>query len=208
MSRRGLFLDLDGTLADSHGMLRDVYARALEAIRPGAQEPAFEVISVHPLPEVVRQLCEGTGEDPAAWLARYQRWVLEGYAVVPLHPGAAELVTWAREAGWAVAVVTSAARDDSERWLAHVGLLEHLDLVVGREDVSRAKPDPEPYRHALERTGCDAASSVAIEDSAGGAAAAVAAGLRTFVLGPAGDGTWPAVAGHLETLLEVRPQLA
>jgi len=54
--------------------------------------------------------------------------------------------------------------------------------VVSGDDVSRGKPDPEPYRVAIERADADPGLSIAVEDSPQGAAAARAAGLRTFLL--------------------------
>ncbi len=52
-------------------------------------------------------------------------------------------------------------------------------MVCG-EDVQNGKPDPEPYLTALKRSGFQAEEAIAIEDSAQGTAAAVAAGIETI----------------------------
>jgi beta-phosphoglucomutase-like phosphatase (HAD superfamily) len=57
-----------------------------------------------------------------------------------------------------------------------------VEVLVTGDEVSRPKPDPEGYRHALWQLGVRAADAMAIEDSAPGLRAAVAAGLTTVVV--------------------------
>ena len=100
----------------------------------------------------------------------------------------------ARRHGWIVGVVTSSQRDIVRRWLERTGLAGAVDVLVAAEDVARGKPAPDPYRLALQRGACAAATSIAVEDSPQGTRAAIAAGLRTFGVGtPAPDGraAWP-----------------
>ncbi len=93
-------------------------------------------------------------------------------------------------AGIRVAVVTAG------HWPAvHLPLRELLgdgavEVLVTGDEVGRPKPDPEVYRHALWQLGVRAVDAMAIEDSAPGLRAAVAAGLTTVVVtteGCAGD---------------------
>ena len=65
------------------------------------------------------------------------------------------------------------------RALNNFGLLTYVDAIVGREMVSRMKPDPEPYLRALEILGVDATDAVAFDDSSSGVASARAAGVYT-----------------------------
>jgi HAD superfamily hydrolase (TIGR01509 family) len=53
-----------------------------------------------------------------------------------------------------------------------------FDLIVNSDSVQKPKPDPAAYSFALEQLGENAAHAVAIEDNAGGVAAASAAGVR------------------------------
>jgi beta-phosphoglucomutase-like phosphatase (HAD superfamily) len=58
---------------------------------------------------------------------------------------------------------------------------------VSGDDVRHGKPDPEGYVLASQRAGCPPSRILAIEDSQQGARAALAAGLKTFLLAePAG----------------------
>jgi hypothetical protein len=52
-----------------------------------------------------------------------------------------------------LAVVTSSARSEIDPLLTAGGLRHHFDALVGAEDVTRYKPDPEPYRKAAELLG-------------------------------------------------------
>ena len=67
-----------------------------------------------------------------------------------------------------------------ETALAAAGL-KGFDAVVAGEDVSAAKPAPDPYLEACARLGVEPADAVGIEDSPVGVASAKAAGL--YVIG-------------------------
>ena len=83
-----------------------------------------------------------------------------------------------KAAGRKVAVATSSYTDEARRVLAALGVLDLLDLVIGRERVAHAKPDPEIYLFTMKELGVRPEESVIIEDSPVGLAAAVASGAR------------------------------
>lgn len=57
-----------------------------------------------------------------------------------------------------------------------------MDFVLNREDYDRTKPDPEPYRLALNRFNIQPESAVVVEDSARGLGSAIAAGIDCIIL--------------------------
>jgi beta-phosphoglucomutase-like phosphatase (HAD superfamily) len=77
-------------------------------------------------------------------------------------------------------VVTSSARDEIDPLLAAGGLRRHFDALVGAEDVTHYKPDPEPYRKAAELLG--ARTPLVVEDSAAGLASGRAAGFAVLAV--------------------------
>ena len=132
---------------------------------------------------------------------------------LPWRPGARELLSEVREAGVKTALVTMSVRRMAEHVAAQLGF-DGFDTVVSGDDVTHAKPHPEPYLIAAERLGVDPAACVAIEDSAPGTASAVAAGAVViavpFILPlPESDDytIWDGLAGrtlaHLSALLPV-----
>lgn len=193
--RRGLFLDLDGTLADSIGALRGVYHAFLARHGATGTEEEFQRLNGPPLSTIVAELMSrhGLPGDHGALMRLYADMARDALTVVPPATGAAAVLARAADRGWKVAVVTSSTRAHTRAWLRQVGLEGAVDLVVGGDDVGCGKPDPEPYRTALARLGCDPAVSLALEDGVQGATAALAAGLPTFVLMRAVP---PALAGH------------
>jgi len=138
---------------------------------------------------------------------------------VPWRPGARELLAQIRAAGIPCVMVTM-----SERTLASeiARLLPDgtFEFLVTGDMVTRGKPDPEPYRLAVEtlrstRGELSLDRIVAIEDSLPGMASATAAGVVTLgvpniVELPDGPGhtLWPTLEGrglvHLRELVNTR----
>jgi HAD superfamily hydrolase (TIGR01509 family) len=199
---------MDGTLADSLSVMRRVVDEFLAAFGRRGSDAGFERVNGVPLREVVRRLREEHGLEPdeRELLSRLVGGIGRAYEGVPPKPGARELLERAAERGMPVALVTSASEAFARDWLARAGLTARVAHVIGGDSVARAKPDPEPYRRALELTGAEAAASVAVEDSRTGARSAVAAGVRTWVLASPATGDragWPAVEGFVATLDQV-----
>jgi beta-phosphoglucomutase len=105
---------------------------------------------------------------------------------VPLFPGAAALVrTLAREVPLAIA--SGARREEIEAILEGGGLRDAFQAIVGADDVTRGKPDPEPYLRAAARLlsrvpDLKPEECVAFEDSMPGIAAARSAGMRVVAV--------------------------
>ncbi len=100
-------------------------------------------------------------------------------AGVPWQPGAERLLKDLKAAGVPMALVTSSFRVLAEPFAA---VAPFFDVVVAGDDVSRPKPDPEPYLRAAEALGVDVARCVALEDSRSGIASAVASGARVVAV--------------------------
>ena len=201
----GLFLDLDGTLADSHAMLAHHY-HLLVAKTGRDDAPAFRSAAAWTLPQVVQHLCEGRSDlDAHALLTAYERGVAADYVTVPPREGTHALLKRARETNVPVAVVTSARKDLATGWLEAQGLMAQVALVVGRATCARTKPDPEPYRYAVNTTGCRADRSAAIEDTRSGVRAARGAGLTACAIGVLADDRvdWPQGTVFLDALTNV-----
>ncbi len=79
-------------------------------------------------------------------------------------------------------VVTGSRRDHFDIIHQSSGLMEFFRFVLTREDYKRGKPYPDAYRAALTHSQATAEECVVVEDSARGAVAAVAAGLRCIVI--------------------------
>ena len=197
MTIRCLLLDLDGTLADSLGVMRRAYERFLSDLDRIPDDAEFLALNGPPLAEVVRRLAL-THAIPGAQadlLSRYEATIDGLYRTVPPSPGGPALLTSAKASGVTVGIVTSNSRRRTIDWLKATGLAALVNFVVGGEEAGRGKPFPDPYLAALERGGCGAEDAVAIEDSPQGVAAASGAGIPTLQLVP--DQAHPPVPAHL-----------
>ncbi|MFZ5584436.1 MAG: HAD family hydrolase [Thermodesulfobacteriota bacterium] len=204
---KGLFLDLDGTLADSMPVMRQVYFDFLARLGRAGSDAEFDAVVGITLLRTVKALkaAHGLEQDPLDLLRLYNRLVDEIYVThAAPTPGARELLQAARAAGVYAAVVTSAIRPVAQGWLAHNRLEPLVAAVVAAEDVAIGKPDPEPYLKALALAGVAAAEGLAVEDSATGAAAAIGAGIPTWIVGRPGVRPSPSgAAGAVERLDEL-----
>ena len=184
--RRGLFLDLDGTLADSLGVLRQVYFRFLRQFDQVGSNAEFDRLNGPKLGEIVEALqteyhLPGRLHD---LLVIYNRLVDAAYEKVLPQPGSRELMEAAANKGWILTLVTSNLGSRTRAWVNRVGFNSLLRFTVSGEEVKRGKPWPDIYELALARSGCVVGESIALEDSLLGARAARAAGLRTFLITP------------------------
>ncbi|MCP4006487.1 MAG: HAD family hydrolase [bacterium] len=106
-----------------------------------------------------------------------RRWRDEFLANLEPMPGVLDLLESARELGLRTAVASSSECEWVVPHLRRLELDHHFDSISTRDDVARAKPDPELYQHALDTLGVSPAEAIAFEDSHHGVAAARAAGI-------------------------------
>lgn len=101
-------------------------------------------------------------------------------ARMPWMDDAKSLLDEAVAAGVRCALVTASIGALVEGFLEAAGHV--FEVVVMGDQVSRGKPDPEPYLTAAARLGVDVRECVAIEDSAAGVRAAHASGAATVAV--------------------------
>jgi beta-phosphoglucomutase len=83
------------------------------------------------------------------------------------------------------AIVSSSSGTEVRAILRAVDIARHFSVVICGEDVSRHKPDPEPYLTAAKQLGVK--NPLVVEDSAAGAESGRAAGFDVLVVGAAGE---------------------
>ncbi|GGM95793.1 hydrolase [Thermus composti] len=189
---KAILFDLDGTLADTDPLHLLAWR---EVLRPYGLtvDPAFyrERISGRLNPEIVRDLLGLEGEEAESLIAAKEARFRElAQGLKPL-PGLPEFLERIREKGLSWGVVTNAPKENAHHVLKALGLKPPLLILA--EEVGRGKPDPLPYRVALERLGVAPEEALAFEDSPSGVRSAVGAGIPTYAL----------LTGHgVEALLE------
>ncbi|GAA2265897.1 HAD family hydrolase [Streptomyces atrovirens] len=175
---QALLFDNDGTLVSSlasvnrcwtrwaveYGITAEEFGRVELHGRPAA-EIAADLLPAHVVPEAVARIEDLEVED-----------VPNGG--VELLPGTRDFLAALPAERWAV--VTSATRRLAEARLEAVGILPKT--LVAADDITRGKPDPEPYLLAARTLGVDPAHCVVFEDAPAGLQAGRAAGMTTVAL--------------------------
>ncbi len=173
---RGVLFDNDGVLVASD--------EAVEASwRQVVAEFALDPARVFPLRFGLRGedlLAEYVADRHAEAVARLEELEILNSARVRPVPGAAALLASLPVGTWAVA--TSGSRRLATTRLTAAGLPVPAALVAA-EDVTRGKPDPEPYLTAAARLGLDPTACAVFEDAPAGVAAGLAAGATVVGVG-------------------------
>ncbi len=167
-----VLFDMDGTLISSTAsVVRSWTQLAVEYAIPAERFGDFHGIPARALIDLLLADRDAAERDAAA--ARITELeIADGRGVLAL-PGAAEAMSALAPAGLCAVVTSANARLATAR-LTAVGLLQCP--VVTADDVTRGKPDPEPFRAAAAVLGVDPARCLVVEDATAGVVAGRAAG--------------------------------
>lgn len=173
-----LLFDNDGTLLSSMESVYRCWTRWAQEYGITAEDFAAVELHGRPAAEIAADLLPADKVTEA--VARIEQLEVED---VPnggtrLLPGTKELLDSLPDGRWAV--VTSATRRLAEARLAAVGI--DPPLLIAADDITRGKPDPEPFLLAAQKLGIDPARCVVFEDAPAGLTAGRAGGMRTVAL--------------------------
>jgi beta-phosphoglucomutase len=181
---RAVLWDLDGTLVDSAELhwisWRDTMAAEGHEITHQQFLDSFGQKNDRILPlwlgsSASAERMTRIGDEKEA---AYRRLALE-LGLTPL-PGGAEWVGRLHAAGWKQAIASSAPRENVDVMLRALGLAAEFDALVGAEDVTAGKPDPQVFLAAAARLGVPPDRCIVVEDAAVGLEAARRAGMRSI----------------------------
>ena len=99
-----------------------------------------------------------------------------------------------RQEGYRIAVCSNSVRETVETMMKKSELMGYLDLIVSNEDVTKAKPDPEMYRTAMERLSLEPGECIVVEDNPNGIAAGRASGAYVLPVLSVYDVNYEAIA--------------
>jgi HAD superfamily hydrolase (TIGR01509 family) len=178
---RVLLFDLDGTIAETDSLHLPTWVDALQPYGVEVDEEFYgDRISGRNTEEIVRELLPDLTDEQGRSIgdakeASFRERVSE---LEPM-PGLLDFIERGRKRGMWIALVTNAPEENVETILLALKLRDLFDVVVLADEVEAVKPDPAPYRAALEKTGISAERALAFEDSVSGISSSVAAGIPT-----------------------------
>ena len=205
---KALLFDMDGVLVQNEKLKALSVAMAVQRLR-GLPEPdpegieayrdmvgaSREVVSRH----IVDKL--GLEADLSPLLAEYgasESWEVLGSMRRTIYdemvadpqvvwdnrwPHTVALLQLAKENNCRTGLATLSARTEALHFVRSLDLEGSLDVVLAREDVQNAKPDPEIYLLAAQKLGVQPQDCLVIEDSPNGVRAGVAAGMNVVAFG-------------------------
>ncbi len=110
----------------------------------------------------------------------WERYHAEGQ--LPVKEGVRELLKCLRDQKIPLALASSTRTEVVQRQLKDAGLLEFFAKVVGGDQVTRSKPEPDVFLKAAEVMEIQPGKCLVIEDSYNGVRAAVAAGMTPVMV--------------------------
>src|SRR6266550_3969318 len=148
--------DLDGTIIDSIELILRSYRHTIALHRSNEPMPPDDMWIQGlgtPLWAQFGQITEDK-EEIEAIVQTYRTYNLTHHdALVKPYEGVVDEIRRLKHSGKRLGVVTSKLRDGAMRGLRVSGLDDAFDLVIGCDDVTRAKPHPEPVlKAAAEKT--------------------------------------------------------
>ncbi len=174
-----MIFDFDYTLADSSMGVLDCVNHALRnmGLPTARAEDIKETIGMS-LPDTLANL---TGRENEEEGEEFSRLFIERADEVmadltDVLDDVPRVIGQLKDKGICLGIVSTKFRYRIETILCRAGLLEPFDVIVGGEDVSRHKPDPEGLLMAMERLG-SIGSILYVGDSLSDAEAAKRAGL-------------------------------
>ncbi|GGX48832.1 HAD family hydrolase [Streptomyces fructofermentans] len=172
-----LLFDNDGTLVSSLESVYRCWTRWAQEYGITAEDFARVELHGRTAAEIAADLLPA--DRVAEAVARIERLEVEDVAGgVHLLPGTRALLDSVPADRWAV--VTSATRRLAEARLGEVGI--HPKTLIAADDITRGKPDPEPFLLAARMLGVDPSRCVVFEDAPAGLRAGRAAGMTTVAL--------------------------
>jgi HAD superfamily hydrolase (TIGR01509 family) len=178
---RALLFDLDGTLAETDSLHFPTWADVLRAHGVEVDQEFYKQnISGRSNVKIVEELLPDLSVDEGRYLTGVQEASFRErvHELEPL-PGLVDFMEEGGRRGLSLALVTNAPHENVEAVLLALELREFFDEVVLSDEVGPVKPDPAPYRAALEKLGVAAEEALAFEDSTSGIASSVGAGIPT-----------------------------
>ena len=171
---------MDGVLVDSTPAVARVWSRW--AVDHGF-DPIWTTKKAHGRPsmatiqELLPKATTEIHQEENQWMEREE---IADVADVVALPGSLELLSLLPQNQFAV--VTSATRALAEVRLGAAGLLKFTHNLITSGDITRGKPDPEPYLKGAAYLHCSPADCIVIEDAPSGVRSGKAAGIRVIAV--------------------------
>ena len=186
LQQEAFIFDMDGVLLDSERLYIECCVEAAARLdMKNIVETCHRCIGV--TTEVTRKILVEAYQDEEL-VSRFTAMAVDIYrqkyqaGLLTLKPGVTELLRELKNRNWKTAVASSTATDIVRKELKDAGVICYFDEIIGGDQVSRSKPNPDIFLKAAEKLGTLPGQCVVIEDSFNGIRAAKAAGMTAIMV--------------------------
>ena len=175
---KALLFDFDGTLLDTNELIIQSFMHVLENRFPGQYEPSDCVKFIGP--SLIETFTEIAPDEAEELIKEYREWNhIHHDELVKEYEGVVETLEKLKEMGLRLVIVSTKRRETIARGLDIMGVAHLFEFVIGIDDVTHVKPDPEPILLAIEKLGVAKEDAIMIGDNSHDILGGKNAGVRT-----------------------------
>ncbi len=183
---KALLFDMDGLLLDSERVVQYSWNVAGKQLGYGkVGEHIYKTLGMNVTGRIAyfkQALGEEFPYDEFQALSRKAFFEVADNEGIPLKQGAKELISYAKQMGYRIGLVTSSRREYAVDILTKAGIFHYFDGCMFGDMVTKSKPDPEIYRKSAEILGVRPEYCIAFEDAPAGVESATAAGIDVIMI--------------------------
>ena len=163
-----LIFDFDGTLADTRELIVRTNQEVMRAMNHPVLPPEGITPTIGlPLEEGIRTMMPDIAPEMLPeWVKTYRRVFdsLKGSIIPTLFPHVKETLQRLHGQGFVLTVASSRLSRSLNDFLRDMGIAPLFTYVLGADNVSKAKPDPEPVLQTLRDLGYAASEALVVGD--------------------------------------------
>lgn len=186
--RKTVIFDVDGTLLDTERIYMRAWQEAAAQFGytlPWEALQKTRAIGTAKAEKVYRQYCGERFDLKAIYPERVriaEEIIEKASAEALLMPHARQTLEWLKERGYTIAVASSTGVEKTRAHLAHAGLLDSIDVVVGGDMVEHGKPEPDIFMLAAQLSDAQPQECIVVGDSPADVGAAKGAGIPMVLI--------------------------
>ena len=163
-----IILDFDGTLADTRGLIVMTMQQTIQelGLESRTDDQCAAMIGL-PLKQAFTDLIPMTDEMGDLCVDTYRKIFKENNTnyTAPAFPNVLESLRLLSDKGFTLTIASSRSHWSLMEFVESMNLQEVMSYILGGDDVTQAKPNPEPILKTLEKFGCTPDEAIVVGDT-------------------------------------------
>ena len=163
-----IMLDFDGTLGDTTGVIiKTTQATIKELGLPSRTDEQCAAMIGLRLVEIPPVLFPEYDIDVNLYAQTYRKnfYIFNTQGAVNLYPNVPETLSELKNRGIILTIASSRSHNSLAEYLNNLNLSEYISYIIGGDDVSAGKPDPEAVNRTLELFGFKPEEAIMVGDT-------------------------------------------